>query len=121
VATTTSAAAPTTSAPAGGEATSEATSSADDKGRAAASGTITIQDFAFGAPLTVRPGAMITVTNMDGAAHDVASDDAGKFRTPLLNQDENATFTAPTAPGTYRFSCTVHVQMRGTGTLIVHG
>jgi plastocyanin len=117
VATTTSAAAPTTSAPAGGE----ATSSADDNGPAAGSGTITIQDFAFGAPLTVKPGAMITVTNMDGAAHDVASDDAGKFRTPLLNQGENATFTAPTAPGTYKFSCTVHAQMRGTGTLIVHG
>jgi plastocyanin len=120
VATTTSAAAPTTSAPAGGEATS---SSSDDNGggKAAESGTITIQDFAFGTPLTVRPGAMIKVTNQDGAAHDVASDDSGKFRTPLLNQGESATFTAPTEPGTYKFSCTVHAQMTGTGTLVVHG
>jgi plastocyanin len=117
VATTTSAAAPTTSAPAGGE----ATSSADDNGPAADSGTITIQNFAFGAPLTVKPGAMIKVTNMDGAAHDVASDDSGTFRTPLLNQGESATFTAPTEPGTYKFSCTVHAQMKGIGTLIVHG
>jgi plastocyanin len=118
VATTTSAAAPTTSAPAGGEGTS---SSSDDNGPAADSGTITIKDFAFGAPLTVRPGAMIKVTNMDGAAHDVASDDAGRFRTPLLNQNESATFTAPTQAGTYKFSCTVHPQMKGIGTLIVHG
>ena len=111
---TTSAAAPTTSAPAGGEATSS------DNGPAAASGAITIHDFAFGGPLTVRPGAMIKVTNVDGPAHDVASDE-GTFRTPLLNRGESATFTAPAQPGTYRFSCTVHAQMRGTGELVVHG
>jgi plastocyanin len=112
---TTSAAVPTTSAPAGGEATSS-----EDNGPAASSGTITIQNFAFGAPLTVRPGAMIKVTNADITAHDVASDEDDTFRTPLLNQGESATFTAPTQPGTYRFSCTVHAQMQGIGTLIVH-
>ena len=122
VATTTSAAAPTTSAPAGGEASSSDDNGggSDDKGPAAGSGTITIQAFAFGAPLTVRPGATIKVTNMDVAAHDVASDDEGGFRTPLLNQGESATFAAPSQPGTYKFSCTVHAQMRGIGTLIVH-
>ena len=122
VATTTSAAAPTTSAPAGGEATSSdgGGSGGSDDGQAAGSGTITIKDFAFGAPLTVRPGATIKVTNQDAAAHDVSSDDEGRFRTPLLNKDESATFTAPTQPGTYKFSCTVHGQMQGLGTLIVH-
>jgi plastocyanin len=122
VATTTSAAAPTTSAPAGGEATSsdDGGSGGSDDGQAAGSGTITIKDFAFGAPLTVRPGATIKVTNQDAAAHDVSSDDEGRFRTPLLNKDESATFTAPTQPGTYKFSCTVHGQMQGIGTLIVH-
>ena len=112
---TTSAAAPT-SAPAGGEATGS-----EDNGPAAGSGTITIKDFAFGAPLTVRPGATIKVTNADRVAHDVASDDQGRFRTPLLNEGESATFTAPTQPGTYKFSCTVHAQMQGIGTLIVQG
>ena len=122
VATTTSAAAPTTSAPAGGEATSSdgGGSGGSDDGQAAGSGTITIKDFAFGAPLTVRPGATIKVTNQDATAHDVSSDDEGRFRTPLLNRDESATFTAPTQPGTYKFSCTVHGQMQGIGTLIVH-
>jgi plastocyanin len=118
---TTSAAAPTTSAPAGGEATSsDDNGGGSGGGRAADSGTISIKDFAFGAPLTVRPGATIKVTNMDTAAHDVASDDEGRFRTPLLNEGESATFTAPTQPGTYKFSCTVHAQMQGIGALIVH-
>jgi plastocyanin len=121
VATTTGAAAATTSAPAGGEATSPDDKGSKDNSPAASSGTITIQNFAFGAPLTVRPGATIKITNLDAAAHDVASDDQGKFRTPLLNQNESATLTAPTEPGTYRFSCTVHAQMQGIGTLIVHG
>ena len=122
VATTTSAVAPTTSAPAGGEATSsdDAGSGGSGGGQAAGSGTITIKDFAFGAALTVRPGATIKVTNQDATAHDVSSDDEGRFRTPLLNKDESATFTAPTQPGTYKFSCTVHGQMQGIGTLIVH-
>jgi plastocyanin len=124
VATTTSAAAPTTSAPGGGEATGtddNGGGGSDDNGPAASTGTITIKDFAFGAPLTVKPGATISVSNQDTTAHDVASDDAGNFRTPLLNKGESATFTAPTQPGTYKFSCTVHAQMRGIGTLIVHG
>jgi plastocyanin len=111
---TTSAAAPT-SAPGGGEATGS-----EDSGPAASSGTITIQNFEFGAPLTVKPGATIKVTNLDRPAHDLASDDQDNFRTPLLNQGESATFTAPTQPGTYKFSCTVHAQMQGIGTLIVH-
>ena len=109
VATTSSAAAPTTSAPGGGEATNS-----DDNGPAAASGTITIQNFAFGAPLTVRPGAMIKITNMDAAAHDIASDDGETFRTPLLNHGESATFTAPTQPGSYPFHCDYHGNMHGT-------
>jgi plastocyanin len=112
-ATTTSAAAPTTSAPGGGEGTGSSAAGQD-------SGTITIQNFSFGAPLTVAPGATIKVTNMDVAAHDAVSDD-GKFKTSLLQQGESATFTAPTAPGTYKFSCSVHANMTGIGTLTVKG
>ncbi len=112
VATTTSAAAATTSAPAGGEGSSSA--SAD-------SASITIENFAFGDPVTVAPGTMIAVTNKDTAAHNAVSDDAGKFTTPLLKKGESATFTAPTEPGTYKFSCTVHANMHGIGTLTVKG
>jgi len=35
---------------------------------------ITIKDFAYGEPLTVAPGAMISVTNMDTAEHTVTAD-----------------------------------------------
>jgi plastocyanin len=110
-ATTSTTTSTTTSAPAGGEGSSASS----------AGGTITIQGFKFGDPITVAPGATVTVTNKDTAAHDAVSDDQGKFRTPLLNQNETATFTAPTAAGTYKFSCSVHANMHGIGTLIVQG
>lgn len=112
VAATTSAAAPTTSAPGGGEGTSSGA------GAGQSSGTITIQNFVFGDPITVAPGATIKVTNMDVAQHDAVSD-TGKFKTTLLKQGESTTFTAPTEPGTYKYSCSVHANMTGIGTLIV--
>jgi plastocyanin len=104
-----SAAAATTSAPGGGEGT-------------AATAAITIKDFKYGDPLTVAPGTVITVTNEDTAGHDVVSDDADKFKTPVLGKGESATFTAPSEPGTYKFSCSLHPgSMSGIGTLIVSG
>jgi plastocyanin len=109
----TSAAAPTTgtSAPGAGEGSSSASG-----------GTIKIKDFAFGAPLTVAPGAKIEVENEDAARHDVVSDDGASFKTPLLGQGDKTTFSAPTKPGTYKFSCSVHpASMSGIGTLIVQG
>jgi plastocyanin len=112
---TTSAAAPT------GPASGGAATGSDGSGGAVSSGTISIQNFSFGAPLTVRPGATIKVVNVDRPAHDVASDDQGGFRLPLLNHGESATFTAPSQPGTYIFSCTVHAQMKEIGRLIVAG
>jgi plastocyanin len=108
---TTGAAAPTTSAPAGGEASSASTGSA----------SISIQNFAFGDPVTVAPGTMVKVTNMDSSGHDLVSDDNGKFAIPVLNQGESGTFAAPTDPGSYKFSCTVHANMKAIGTLIVQG
>ena len=107
----TSAAATGTSAPAGGEGSSSASSG----------GTIKIKDFKYGEPLTVAPGAKVEVENEDTARHDVVSDD-GAFKTALLGQGEKTTFTAPTKPGTYKFSCSVHPgSMSGIGTLIVQG
>lgn len=104
--------APATSAPAGGEGTSSSSSEG---------GSITIKDFKYGEPLTVAPGAVIEVQNEDTAGHDVVSDD-GKFKTPVLGKGEKATFTAPTEPGTYKFSCSLHpASMSGIGTLIVQG
>ena len=108
---TSSAAGPTPSAPGGGEGSG-----------AAATAAITIKSFKYGEPLTVAPGTVVTVTNEDTAGHDVVSDDSGKFKTPVLAKGEKATFTAPTEPGTYKFSCSLHPgSMSGIGTLIVSG
>lgn len=107
-----------TSAPA---ATSAAGSPAGDA-PAAGDATITIQDFKYGEPLTVAPGATVSVVNEDTAGHDVVSDDEGRFKTPVLGKGERATFTAPTEPGTYKFSCSLHPgSMSGIGTLVVQG
>jgi plastocyanin len=117
-------AAPTTSDDSGG-ATSSAPGSSTPAGGggAATSGTITIKDFKFGSPLTVAPGAKITVTNQDSAPHNAVSDgDSGAaFKTDLLQKGESAQITAPTKPGTYKYSCTVHANMTGIGTLVVKG
>jgi plastocyanin len=117
---TTSASGGTTSSAPGG---ASGSSSPAGGGGAPASGTITIKDFKFGAPLTVAPGAKITVTNEDSSPHNAVSDgdNGAAFKTDLLQKGESAEITAPTKPGTYKYSCTVHANMTGIGTLIVKG
>lgn len=84
--------------------------------------TITIENFGYGEPQTVAPGAKITVVNKDSAGHDVVADDAAAgFRTPVLQQDETAEITAPSTPGTYKYSCSLHGNMTSIGTLVVQG
>jgi plastocyanin len=118
--TTTNAPAPSTDSGADSSATTPTTTSggSNSEQAAALSGKITIQDFQYGVPLLVKPGATVTVTNQDTADHDVVADD-GSFKTALLGKGKSATFTAPTKPGTYTFSCSVHANMTGTGTLVV--
>ena len=117
-ATTTTAAAPTTSAPAG--TTSGASPSAsEDGGGSDDTATITIKDFRYGEPIKVKPGATVTVVNQDVARHDVVADQNQVFRTELLGRGQSATFTAPTTPGSYTFSCSVHANMTSIGTLVV--
>lgn len=74
---------------------------------------IAIKDFVFTAPASVAPGATVTVTNMDGQAHTVTADDGSSFDVTVQGGG-NATFTAPTKPGTYAFHCTIHRNMHGT-------
>lgn len=78
-----------------------------------AAATITIKDFAYGDPLTVAPGAAVTVTNMDAAAHTVTADEGSAFDVQV-NGGGTATFTAPTKPGSYAYHCTYHPGMHGT-------
>src|SRR5215212_6109837 len=79
-------------------------------GPGAAGGTITIKDFGFGSPLTVGPGATVTVKQEDAIQHDVFSD---AFKTSLLTKGQSDMFTAPAKPGTYDFTCSIPPQMHG--------
>ncbi|HET7139382.1 MAG TPA: cupredoxin domain-containing protein [Arthrobacter sp.] len=84
---------------------------------AAGAPAITIKDFEYGAPLTVAPGAVVTVTNMDSAGHTVTADTGRAFDVDVKGGGGTATFTAPTAPGSYPYHCTYHPNMHGTLTV----
>ena len=82
-----------------------------------AAAAITIKDFAFGNPITVSPGATVTVTNMDTAEHTVTADQGQAFDAEVKGSGGTATFTTPSQPGTYAFHCTYHPNMHGTLTV----
>lgn len=97
--------------PASASAPASASGSSPTAGTAA--GTITIKDFAYGEALTVAPGATVSVTNMDTAAHTVTADDGSAFDAEVKGGGGTATFTAPTKPGSYTYHCTFHPGMHG--------
>ena len=96
-------------------ATASPTSTAEPTSGPAAAGaaTITIASMSFGEPITVSPGAQITIKNDDSAEHSVTSDTAGKFDVHVDGK-EQGTLTAPTEPGEYAFHCVYHPSMHGT-------
>jgi plastocyanin len=72
--------------------------------------TLVIQDFAFGA-ITVSPGAVVSVSNLDGETHTVTADD-GSFD-QSVDGGGTASFAAPTTAGTYSYVCDIHPSMHG--------
>jgi plastocyanin len=93
--------------------------SSSSKGSSGGSGgsgsaQITVQDFQF----TTKPvtaGAKVTVHNNGPSTHSVTAD-AGGFDV-TINSGADATFTAPSKAGTYKFHCKFHSQMHGTLTV----
>jgi plastocyanin len=82
---------------------------------AAAGTALTIAGFNYSPkPLTVAPGATVSVTNKDGAEHTATSDTSGAFDSSDVAQGQVITFKAPTRPGTYTFHCAYHPNMHGT-------
>jgi plastocyanin len=79
----------------------------------ASAAKITIASHSFGDPITVPPGAQISVTNNDSAEHSVTSDTASVFDVEIAGNADGS-FTAPTEPGSYSFHCTYHPSMHGT-------
>ncbi|XAS66968.1 cupredoxin domain-containing protein [Micrococcaceae bacterium Sec5.7] len=76
---------------------------------------ITIKDFAYQGPVSVSPGAKVTVINKDAQAHTVTADEGKAFE--VIVKGDPVEFTAPMKPGSYPFHCAYHSNM--TGTLIV--
>ncbi len=75
---------------------------------------ITIQDFAFDDPTSVKPGATVMVTNEDTSTHSVTSDQEGLFDVDVDASGGTAHFTAPSKPGSYPYYCKYHGNMHGT-------
>ncbi len=79
--------------------------------------TIGIRDFDyFPRELTVESGTTITWVNRDTVPHD-AVDEGGAWGTAMLQQEERATLTFD-SPGTYRYICTIHPEMKATLTVV---
>jgi plastocyanin len=95
--------------PAGSSVTSAASS-------VPAGGTkITISSFKFNPDsLTVAPGQTVTVLNNDSTAHTLTASAGKAFDTGTISPGNSGSFTAPTAPGSYPYTCTIHPFMHGT-------
>ena len=95
---------------------SEPQPATSDTQMAAASASVTIQNFAFSpATVTIRKGGSVTWTQKDSVKHNAVSDD-GKFEGPLLNLGDTWTFKFDEA-GNYKYHCGPHPRM--TGTVVV--
>jgi plastocyanin len=92
--------------------TSAATTSAAT-GTVSSAAVITIKNFAFRTPGSVRPGATVTVRNEDSTEHTVTADSGNAFDSTQPSGGSSS-FTAPTKPGSYPFHCTIHPFMHGT-------
>lgn len=95
-----------------------ASSGAPSVGGSAQAGAaaITIENFKYEVPASVKPGAMVTVANGDSAPHTLTVKDEGGFDIEVPGGG-TVIFPAPDAPGEYDIICTFHPQM--TGTLVV--
>jgi len=77
---------------------------------------VVIKNFAFGpTAVMVAKGTTVTWTNGDEEPHTVVSVD-GLFRSQALDTGDTFKYTFD-KPGTYRYICTIHPQMRATVTV----
>jgi plastocyanin len=83
-------------------------------GSGSGSAQITVQDFQF-TTKSVTAGTTVTVHNNGPSTHSVTAD-AGGFDV-TIDSGKDATFTAPSKAGTYKFHCKFHSQMHGTLTV----
>ncbi len=88
--------------------------------RAAADGSVTIQNFAFApASVTVNAGDTVTWNNRDSTGHSATAGD-GTFDTGILSQGESGSYRFEEA-GTYSYFCTPHPGMKGSVRVVAAG
>lgn len=85
--------------------------------RAAASGGVTIGDFAFRpGTLTVHVGDTVSWANEDAAPHTATADD-GSFDTGTLARGAGGSHAFASA-GSFSYHCSIHPSMHGTVTVL---
>lgn len=102
----------TTAASTTAPATSSTAVPAPSSSMPAAAAMIMIEKFKYAVPASVKPGAMVSVMNMDSEAHTVTAD-KGKTFDDKATPGKVTTFKAPMTPGSYAFHCTYHSNMHG--------
>ena len=113
-----SSAAPTTSLPPGAPTPDTSRPSpAESSAPVGEKAVITIKNFQFSGPASVTPGATVTVVNQDNQKHTVSGKGDMPFEAVVDGGGGNATFKAPTKPGSYPYFCMFHGNM--TGVLVV--
>jgi plastocyanin len=80
--------------------------------------TVNIKDFAFHpSKITVAPGTKVKWVNKDKKAHTATSTQPhGAFDSGKLKQGESYSFKFK-HPGTYKYHCKIHPEMKGTVTV----
>ncbi|MEV0356774.1 cupredoxin family copper-binding protein [Nocardia sp. NPDC050697] len=105
----------TTATPATSTATAPSGAPASRQATAPSTITVRVDDMAFSpAELRVQVGDTVTWEFADSAAHSVQGigDKAMGINSPILNEGSwSYTFIAP---GSYRYLCSLHPEMRGT-------
>ena len=101
----------------GGKPLGQSGSAPSGTAAASSAATITIQGHHYTGNVTVSPGARVAVVNKDLTTHTVTSDSSGAFDVSV-GPGGQATFTAPSAAGSYPYHCNRHPAMHGM--LIVH-
>lgn len=73
--------------------------------------TITIKDFMYTVPASVKGGSILTVVNADSQAHTVTLQGGSKVTVP---GGATTHLTAPSKPGSYPITCDFHGNMHAT-------
>ena len=106
-ASTKAASTPTASSPTSATTSTPATATKAPATTSAA--VLTIKNFMYIVPASVKAGSTVMVKNVDGTAHTVTIKGSPAL---IVQPGATATLTAPAKPGTYPITCDFHGNMK---------